>query len=372
MSLRRMLAILRKELWHITRDVRVLFLVTLVPAFLLLMLSYVFSFGADRTRMAVLDWDQSTLSRDYLHRLTADGDFTIQQYTRTYADAEAALMKGDVNVALIIPHGFGSDIRTGRHTQVQAIVDGMSPNTAQVSIAQLSAKTRTFALSIVSQGDALVHFQTVDVHVRSWYNPANKSLYSMVPGLLAIVLFMPAMALTIALAREKETGSFEGLIATPVRGLEYLLGKLLAYSLTGLLGTVFAVLLAVFWFGVPFRGSIVLLLLMTCLYFFASMGIGILIANFVASQQAAMTMFLLAFFIPSFFISGLILPIDTTATASRIAGATIPPTHYITIMRAIFLKGVGWEGVWPSAVALVVIGCIVFGLGLILFKKKIS
>ena len=378
MSLRRISAIFRKELWHITRDVRVLFLVTLAPAFLLLMLSYVVSYDVQHMRIAVLDLDKTPSSRDFVNRLTADGDFILQGYLDTYDDAEASLIAGEASVALIIPRGFEENITTGHTARLQAIVDGMNPINAQQAIAQLDARTRMFAVTSLGEDSALIQLVSndtsgsADVYGRAWYNPAIKSLYSMVPGLLAVVLFMPGMALTVSLAREKEIGSFEGLTATPVRGFEYLVGKLLAYELGGLVGTVVAIAVAVFWFQVPFRGDVLLLLGLSCLYFFAIMSIGILIANFVSSQQAAMLIFLVLFFLPSFFIAGLFTPLDPKSLFGQVLGNVIPPTHFIVISRAIFLKGMGIAGLWPSALALVVIGCVTLVLSLMMFKKKIS
>jgi ABC-type multidrug transport system permease subunit len=351
----------------------VLFLVTLAPAFLLLMLSYVFSFDVGHTRLAVLDWDKSMTSRNYLSQITADGDFTIQAYFNDYTSADALLLSGDAGIALIIPHGFGDDVRAGRQTQLQALVDGMNPITARQGMAQLNARTRMFAVTQLGQAGAVIQIvQQAEVHGRAWYNPPLKSLNGMVPGLLAIVLFMPAMAVTLALAREKETGSFEGLIATPVRGMEYLAGKLLAYALAGMLGTIISFLVAVYWFQVPFRGDITLLLVCTGLYFFATMSTGMLIVKFVASQQTAMIVFLLAFFMPSFFTTGLISPLDSGSLVSQLTSNLIPPTHFITIARAIFLKGLGWEGLWQPALALTVIGGLAFAASLALFKKKIT
>ena len=375
MSLKRIYAIFHKEVRHITRDVRVLFLVTLAPAFLLLMLSYVVSYDAQHTRMIVLDLDKTSSSRNYVNLLTADGDFILVGYINDYANAEAPLISGDASVALIIPRGFEEHITTGQTTHLQAIIDGVNPINARQAIAQLNARTRMFAVNSLGTNSALIQLvasnASADVHGRAWYNPSIKSLYSMVPGLLAVVLFMPGMALTVALAREKETGSFEGLIATPVRGIEYLVGKMLAYELGGIIGAGVAIAVAVFWFQVPFRGDVLLLLGLTLLFFFATMGTGILISNFVTTQQAAMLIFLIAFFLPSFFIAGLFTPIDSTSLFSQVLAYVIPPTHFIVISRAIFLKGIGISGLWPSAAALVSIGCVMLLFSLMLFKKKV-
>ncbi len=358
---------------NIFRDVRVLFLVTLAPTFLLLMLSYVFSMDNQHSKVVVIDWDRSTMSRDYISQITADGDFVLQGEISDYASAEAVLLAGNADLAVIIPHGFGDDARTGHATQLQVLVDGMNPLTARKAIAQLTARTSAYAASRLGQTSALITIaHSVDVYSRAWFNPAIKTLYSMVPTLLAVVLFMPAMAFTLALAREKETGSFEGLMATPVSGLEYLAGKLLAYVLTGMVGAMVATLVAVTWFQVPFRGDFATFLEMTALYYFATMSAGILIANFVTSQQTAMTIFLLVFFLPSFFIAGLMNPIDTTSLSSQLPSMPIPQTYFIVIARAIFLKKLGWYELWKEALALSMIGGAMFIAGILLFKKKVN
>jgi ABC-2 type transport system permease protein len=375
MSFKRIFAIFHKELRHITRDVRVLFLVTLAPAFLLLMLSYVVSYDAQHTQIVVLDLDKTASSRDYVKLLVADGDFVLVSYLDDYAAAEPQLIAGNASVALIIPRGFEDHIISGQTTDLQVIIDGSNPINAKLAITQLNARTRVFAANSLGSNAALIQIMSsntgADVRGRAWYNPSVKSLYSMVPGLLPIVLFMPGMALTVALAREKETGSFEGLIATPVRGAEYLIGKMLAYALGGMIGAGVAILVSVFWFQVPFRGDILLLLGLTLLYFFATMSMGILISNFVGTQQAAMLIFLLVIFLPSFFVSGLFTPIDPTSLTSKIIGDFIPPTHFIVISRAIFLKGMGISGLLPSVIALAIIGCVALLLSLMLFKKKL-
>jgi ABC-2 type transport system permease protein len=372
MSLLRAFAILRKELRHITRDIRVVFLVTLAPAFLLLMLSYVFTFDVERITLAVVDLDRSRASRDYVAMLSSDGDFEVTARPAQPSDADALMMAGDATIVLVIPRGFEARLERGEAAPVQAIVDGINAISAQQGVGQLRARSRVygaqFALRTASSRAPGDGFQ---VRSRAWYNPALKSLYGMVPGLLAVVLFMPAMAVTLALARERETGSFEGLIATPVRGIEYLSGKVAAYLLAGLAGTAPALLIAVVWFGVPFRGDLAVFMLLTGLYFLATMGIGVLVANFVASQQTAMTIVLLVFFVPSFFISGLITPIDTGSLAGALINYSLPTTHFIIITRGVFLKGSGLAELWPHAAALGGISLLMLLLSLALFRKKV-
>jgi ABC-2 type transport system permease protein len=371
MSLRRAFTIFRKELWHISRDPRILFLVAISPVFLLLAFSYVFSFDLDKVTFAVLDLDQSTDSRDYVSYLANDGDFRVKAYAANYTQAEGLLLAGQVNMVVVIPRGFSEALRGGQsgRADVQLVVDGMDSIAAQKGMGGLKARTLLYSaekirLALTRPG--------VDMRSRVWYNPSLKSLYTMVPGLMAVVLFVPSMAVTLALARERETGSFEGLIATPVRGLEYLSGKLLAYVFTGLVGALLAWLVAVYWFRVPFRGSLPDFLILTVVYFMATMGIGLFVANFVMSQQTAMVLILFVFFVPSFFLVGLIMPLDLTSLGRQISSNIFPQTHFVSIMRSIFLKGLGLADLTQQIAWLLGIGGVMLALSLALFKKKIS
>jgi ABC-type multidrug transport system permease subunit len=193
----------------------------------------------------------------------------------------------------------------------------------------------------------------------------------MVPGLMAVVLSLPALALALAVAREKEVGTLEGLIATPARGSEFLAGKLVTYVLYGTLSGMLAWSVAVSWFHVPFRGSLWVFFLLTADYYFASMGLGLLVANFVRSQQAAMIAMLLVFFVPSFFLSGLALPVDPTSLRAQLTSISLPATHFINIGRALFLKGLGLADLQRHALTLALMGAVAAGLSLRLFKKRL-
>jgi ABC-2 type transport system permease protein len=194
----------------------------------------------------------------------------------------------------------------------------------------------------------------------------------MVPGLLAIVLIMPAMAMALALAREKESGTLEGLVATPVLGLEYIIGKLLAYITTGVISALLALLVAVAWFRVPFRGNLAIFVLLAADYFLASMGATVVIANFVRSQQTAMFIVLLVFIVPSFFLAGLMTPVSTESLASMLTSYAMPSTHFVEINRILFLKGLDLRYMVRPALVLLGMGIGALALGLLSFRKKVS
>jgi ABC-2 type transport system permease protein len=371
MSLRRTAAIVRKELLHIVRDPRNLFLVTVSPAFLLFLLSYIFSFELNQANLAVLDLDRTPLSRQYLASLTDNGDLVLAYFVNSYQEIQPLLVGGEVDAGLVIPPGFADQVHGGEAAQVQAIVDGTDPFAASQATTSLIARSSAF----VARGEASTSSssqQPVQVLTQAWYNAGLQSLLGMVPGLLAIVLIMPALALALALTREKESGTLEGLMATPVAGLEYLTGKLLAYIGTGLVSAVLALLVAVLWFKVPFRGSLPVFLLLVADYSLACMGATVVVANLVKSQQTAMFIVLLVFIVPSFFLAGLITPVSTGSLVPRLTSYALPATHFVEISRILFLKGLSIGYVAQPALTLLGMGLVALLIGLWSFKKKVG
>lgn len=370
-SLHRLLAIGRKELLHIIRDLRNLFLVTISPAFLLFLLAYIFSFEVTRLDLAVMDMDRSPLSRRYLESLSSSREVVLTYSVDSYEFAEELLVDGSANAVLVIPPGFGEAINRGRPAPVQAVVDGADPLVGREVVNFLAARSSAFVLAAGSQG-AGVDLQPVEIRTQAWYNAGLQSLLSMVPGLMSIVLTMPTLALALALTREKESGTLEGLMATPVSGLEYLAGKLLAYVATGLVSAILAWLVAVLWFKVPFRGSLAVYLLLAGAFFLACMGATAVIANFVRSQQTAMFIVLVIFIVPGFFLAGLINPVSRSSLVPMLTSYALPGTHFVEISRTVFLKGLGLPYLVQPALILLGMGVGSFLVALRTFRKRIG
>ena len=371
MSLSRTAAVLRKEILHIVRDYRNAFLVTISPAFLLFLLAYIFSFDVGQSSLAILDQDRSQVSRQYAASLLQDPDISLAYSVENREQMLLLLEGGDVDAGLVIPPGFANTVHAGRPVQVQAVVDGTDPFIGRQVLGSVAAHSEVF----VSSGATAMSGAPkplVEVRTQAWYNAGLKSLLSMVPGLLAVVLIMPTLAFALALTREKETGTLEGLMATPIRGLEYLTGKLLAYMVAGLASAVLGLLVAVLWFRVPFNGSLALYLLLALAYFGACMSPAAVVANYVKSQQSTMFIVLLIFIVPSFFLAGLITPVGGGTIWVTLPSYALPSTHFVEISRAVFLKGLGLEYLTKQALILLGMGLGAFALGLVGFKKKIA
>ncbi len=368
MSLHRLWAILRKEFRHIWRDKRTLFLVTLSPAIMLFTFAYLFALETQQVRVGVWDADQSALSRQFIVRLTADGKFIRAANLTGYDSIYRELQSGAIHLALVIPPHFEAQFLAGERAPLQAIVDGSDPVNASQTIARL--RERAVAFSAREGGDARAPL--IEVATQAWYNRELDSKFSMVPGLLPIVLILPSLAFALALTREKELGSFETLATTPIRASEYLLGKLLPYIAFGLLSALVAVAVAILWFHVPLRGAPLDLLAFILLYLFASLGETMFIANLLTSQGTAMRVILLIFFIPSFFMTGIILPIDTRSGIAQIAAFFLPATQFVVMTRGVFLKAMDLPALWLQATYLLALGAVPTLLSWLTFKKQVD
>ncbi len=369
MSFFRLWAILRKEFRHIQRDKRTLFLVTLSPAIMLFTFAYLFAFDAERVKIGVWDMDQSALSRRYIASIVSDGKLSVVARPGSYDSIYDGMMRGNFSLGVVIPLDFESKINAGQRSPVQVLIDGSDAITVRQGLGRFQQRTVQFSQTLAgSSADA----PAIVVQDQAWYNRELKSTFSMVPGLIPIVLILPALAIALALTREKELGSFETLVTTPIEPVEYLIGKLLPYVAYGLVSAIVAMLLAVLWFQVPLRGALPDLLGMTVLYLLALLGESMFIAGLLTSQGTAMRIILLTFFVPSFFLSGLTLPVDIGSGPGKFVSSVMPSTYFVEITRGVFLKEMGIPQLLTPSVYLVAIGLITFLLSLLTFRKQVD
>jgi len=367
MSIRRFISVLFKEYRHILREPRTLWMVFLSPAFVLIALSTIFTSGSGRIDLALWDQDRTPLSRQFAAILSSDDDFSVG-YTSGYEEIETLLVKRSIDAALIIPPGFADTVQSGDTAPVQVILDGVDTFAAGQATGSLLGHAADFGLALSRQFS--LPPLPLQVHSQSAYLPDAAEQDSMIPGLVPIVFSLPVIAAAAALAREHEAGSMEALIVTPVRGLEYLGGKLVAYVTAALVGLLPVWLVATLLFGVPFRGNPVLLVMLTVDFLLASVGMALFLGNLVRSQQTATMVALFVFFVPGFFLAGLIDPIDTTDLASTAVSYVMPSTHFVTICRALFIKGATLTELWQPALTLLVLSITWMGLGALTFRKR--
>jgi ABC-2 type transport system permease protein len=364
---RRLISVLVKEYRHILREPRTLWMIFLSPAFVLVALSFLFASGSGHVDLAVWDHDRTPMSREFASNLDGNADFSVS-YVDGYEDIDDLLVDQDIDAAVIIPSGFGDAVRDPAGAPVQVILDGIDTFAAGQATGSLLGYASTFGLELKRQ--LSLPAPPLQVYSQHAYSSDTDKRDSMIPALIPLVFSLPAMAAALALTKEMETKTLESLVVTPVRPLEYLGGKLIAYVSTALVGLLPVWLVATLAFGVPFRGNPLVFLVATAAFLLASMGLAVFIGNLVHSQQTATVIALFIFFVPGFFLAGVIDPIDTTKIVSTGLSHILPATHFVTICRAIFIKGANLGEIWPSVIGLLAIAAVWIGLGTLTFKKR--
>jgi ABC-2 type transport system permease protein len=371
LSWSRLFAVARKETIQLRRDPRSLGMAFVVPSFMIVFFGYVISFDVKDIRVAVLDQDHTQRSRELVQAFSASGRFQVVERLARYGDIEPLLDRGAVRLALVIPPGFQRDLQTGRAAAVQAAVDGADANTAAISL--------NYAQAIVSAFSARVVLRTtpqaspVLVQSRVWYNETLSSSNMVVPGLVAmIMMIISAMLTALTVAREWERGTMEQLAATPVHPTEVIFGKLVPYLGIGLIDVTVAVFIGMFVFGVPFRGNPLILVGMATLFLFGTLGLGVFISATVKSQLLATQVAMLATYLPSLLLSGLLFDIAGMPLVLRIISNIVPAKYFIVVLRGLFLKDVGLAVLWVQGVAMLIFATVGLSLAVRSFRKEIA
>ncbi|MFQ5399611.1 MAG: ABC transporter permease [Anaerolineae bacterium] len=376
MNWRRVFSIIRKEWWHITRDRTSFIMLLLSPVLLLITMGYAFSIDITNVGIGVMDQDLTPLSRQFISQLASTDALRVEQWPQSLDEVETLLMRGQTKAVVIIPRGFEADLLAGKTAALQVVVDGTDPNTAGHAIRHISAHTEHFAMEqVVSKlarvGIPLGNPSPIDLRLRAWYNPQLRFTVSLIPALVGIVLSVPAMAASLALAREREWGTLEGLIATPIGRFELILGKIIPYLIAGFLSVPLCIATAVYGYRIPFQGNLGLYLLLSAVYLFSTMSMALFLSVFVSSQQVAMIASMLIFFFSGFFMSGLLIPFSLMGPLIKLEAFLFPTTHFVIISRSIFIKGAGFTEIQGYVWAIVGIGVIFFTLTSLMFKKKL-
>ncbi|MCJ7703547.1 MAG: ABC transporter permease, partial [Anaerolineales bacterium] len=256
MSLRHIWAITRKELQHIIRDRSTLILVLITPTVLLVLMAYALTVDLKNVPIAILDYDRSLLSRRFVHQITAGNDLNLYAQADTFDEIESLLMHGEIKAALVIDPAFSNDLLSLKGMPLQIIIDGTEPESGAFAVDHISWRAEEFinqalAEQIQAMGIPMESLQPIDLRVRTWYNPSLKPRVDLIPGLISMVLGFPALSVALTLAHEREHGTLEQLMATPIGRTELLLGKMLPYILVGLFNVIVIPILAIVWFKIP-------------------------------------------------------------------------------------------------------------------------
>jgi ABC-2 type transport system permease protein len=379
---KRIREIMRKEFRQTLREPRMRLLLIGPPIIQLIVFGYAVNLDVDNARIAWLDADRTPQSRELRAGFEGSGRFTVAAEPVSLAEAQRLLDESKVQAAVAVLPGFARDLRRGDQTTVQVLVDGSNSNTASLIsnyagsiIAAYSSRAlqEQQASKLVAR-PAPVNFgiPVVDVRTRVWFNPDLRSRNYFVPGVMVnIVTLVTIMLTAMAIVREKEIGTMEQLMVTPIRPLELMIGKTLPFGVAGLWDMFLVTTAALVVFGIPFRGSPVLLVGCTLLFLLTTVGVGLFMSTVSGTQQQAV-MASFFFFTPSFMLSGFAFPIRNMPEPVQWLTYLNPVRYFMTIVRGIFLKGAGASELWPEMLALAVYGTLILGVSALRFHKQLD
>ncbi len=372
MSYRRTRAVFLKELHHIIRDVRSLALALAMPFMMLLLYGYALSLDVDRIPTLIFDEDGTAVSRALTRQFQGSRYFDIRGFAASYAAIERAIDKNSILIGVVIPRGFGGDVQSGQGTSVQLLVDGSDSNKSGIAMGYAQSVIQTYSASIHPQSRPIMRtVSTVDARMRVWYNSSLQSRNFVVPGLIAVILMiLSGMLTTLTIAREWETGAMEQILSTPLRPSEMVIGKMLAYFVIGVVDSLIALVMGVTIFAVPFRGSILLLAVSTCLFLCVVLFLGILISSGARTQIEAYQLGMLTTFLPGFLLSGFVFAIDTMPKILQIISLIVPARYFVTTLKALFLKGAGLGVIGNQLLFMLIFASIVFWLSVRKLKRQ--
>ena len=399
----RLAVLIWKEFLEIRMNPRLIGIVVVAPILQLTMLGYAATTDVRDVPIVVADGDRSTSSRELVRRFDASRSFTVIDTVTTVSAIDQYLERGTAWLALSIPSGYGDALEAGRASVVQVVADGTDSNSTTKALGYATALIGGYAREVADARPAPGPAQAgpsrdapvgdtafdnvgtgfsrpgagsaggIDARIRVWFNPQLESRYFMIPGVLALVLLIVTTNLAaMAVVREKEIGTLEQLNVTPIRRWELIAGKLLPYGLIGMLDILLVIAVAVFWFQVPLRGSVWLLLAMSLLYVLCTLALGLLVSTISETQQQAMMTATFFFLMPMIYLSGFMTPIENMPANIQWITYAIPLRYFLVIVRGIFLKGIGLEILWPQASALAAWGTIVISLAVVRSRKRVG
>jgi ABC-2 type transport system permease protein len=373
----RLISLIRKEFIQIWRDPRTLVIALLIPVMQLFMLGYAATNDVRNLPMAVFDQDHSPAARALLDAFRASDYFLISYDVDSESDIRTLIDDGDARVGLIIPPDYGENIRAEEQVAIMFVFDGSDATATKtaLSAAQQIGNRHSTEIQmerLLGEGMADAIEQPIDVRTRVWYNPDLEDAYFFVPGLIGQILYMITAVLTAtAIVRERERGTIEQLIVTPIRPWELVIGKMCPYVLIALFNTLATLFVGSWWFKVPMRSNLAILLLLSGLFLITSLGIGLLASTIAKTQQEAMiTVF--ATMLPAIMLSGYLFPIEAMPTWLQWISSAIPLTYYLIIIRSLLVKGVSLASLQREILVLIGFGVLFMGAASLRFRKRLD
>ncbi|MFZ6027016.1 MAG: ABC transporter permease [Chloroflexota bacterium] len=373
----RLASIIRKEFIQIARDPRTLVLVLVIPIMQLFLLGYAATNDVRNVPMAVYDQDRGPAARRLLDAYRAADYFSLTYEVDSESELRQLIDDGRARAGLIVPPGYSNELLTSGSAAVAFVLDGSDPTVAStaLSAAQFIGQnhaTQILTRRIEQRGQSVTLAPPVEIRTQVWYNPDLINAYFMIPGVIGMILYALTSILTAtAIVRERERGTIEQLIVTPIRSWELIVGKLLPYTILGFLNTIEVLALGHWWFGVPIAGSLGLIFVLSGLFLMSSLGIGLLASTAANTQQEAMLVVWMTL-LPGIFLSGFFFPLQAMPVVLQWISYLMPLRYYLNIIRTLMLKGVGVQALLPDIVALAIFGFGIMALAALRFRKRLD
>jgi ABC-2 type transport system permease protein len=375
--LRRLRHLIWKEFIQVFRDKKLRLFVFLPPIIQLIAYGYAINFDVTQVPTAIYDEDNSAASRRLISRFTASDYFAVQHFISTQEELRRLIDDNEVNLVLRLPYDFARRIKSNQEAPVQVVIDATDSNAALIVARYANTVINDFSLEIMQERLARLGAVPglplpVEVEPRAWFNVNLTSRFSFVPGVIAMVVMLVSLMLTaLAVVREKEIGTMEQILVSPIRPVEFMLGKTIPFVVISLLDMVLIILVGVLWFEVPLRGSVVVLFLGAITFLFNSVGLGLFISTVSSTQQQAM-MAGVFFFTPAILLSGLIFPIPNMPLLFQYVTFLNPLRYFVVVVQGIFLRGDGLAILWPQMAAMCILGVALLTLSVLRFRKRLA
>ena len=365
--------LVRKEFILLFRDRRSRRVLVVAPIVMLLLFGYVVNYDIRIIRVALLDQSHTRESRIIADAFSANKIFRITNFLEDQRELEQLLLKGKIDLGIKIGPDVSRKIRKGETAEIQIIADGSMSNMASIRIAYSVMVLDKLNRQLIRELYPLrMDYGKIDGRIRTWYNPNLDSQHFFVPGIVAFVVMLIALLLTsIAIIKEKEAGTIEQLMVTPLKPVELIVGKTIPYIIISLAQMIVVTIIAVFWFQIPLAGSLILLFIATCLFLLSTLGVGLFISTVSSTQQQAM-MTTFFFLLPFFMLSGFVFPIANMPVVVQWLTYLNPLRYFLVIIRGIFLKGVGLDVLWHQYAAMAILGLVVFTGAVSRFRKRLD
>ena len=365
--MKRFIGFIKKEYYHIFRDRRSLFILFGMPIAQIMLFGFAITNEINNVDIAILDHSKDSDTQEIINKVSASNYFSINRFIEKESDIETIFKKGKVKAVLSFENDFSKNLNKEHKATIQIITDATDPNTANTISNYVNAILTQYQKEL--NKDVTISYQIIP-QTRMVYNPELKSVYMFVPGVMTIILMLvSAMMTSISITREKELGTMEILLVSPLKPFQVIVGKVFPYIFLSIINAVIIVMLSIFIFKMPIQGSLFLLALESILFIISALALGILISTISATQQTAMMISLMGLMLPVILLSGFIFPISSMPLPLQLISNIIPAKWFIIIIKGIMLKGVGFQFIWKET--LILVGMTVFFIGLSVKKYKI-